>query len=142
MAFADIYKTGGHKRNLGHFANIIKLALSDNKISDKEQEVISHLKRQLHISDADYQKILKAPNSIPINPPANLNARLERFFNLISVVIADNKIKEKQLRLLERITVGLGFIVSDTKRIVAKAVNFVVEGYELEKFSLEMKKIL
>ena len=49
MAFADIYKTGGHKRNLGHFANIIKLALSDNKISDKEQEVISHLKRQLHI---------------------------------------------------------------------------------------------
>ena len=58
------------------------------------------------------------------------------------MVIADNKIKEKQLRLLERITVGLGFIVSDTKRIVAKAVNFVVEGYELEKFSLEMKKIL
>lgn len=142
MAFADIYKTGGHKRNLGHFSNIVKLALSDNKISKKEQEVISHLKRQLHISDADYEKILKAPETMPINPPANLNARLERFFNLISVVIADNKIKKQQIRLLEKITVGLGFMVSDTKRIVSKAINLAVEGCELEKFSVEMKKIL
>ena len=33
MAFADIYKTGGHSRNLGHFASIVKLALSDGNIN-------------------------------------------------------------------------------------------------------------
>ena len=142
MAFADIYKTGGHKRNLGHFANIVKLALSDNKINDKEQEVISRMKHELHISDADYARVLKAPNSFPINPPSNTNARLERFYNLVSVVLADNVVKQKQVNLLEKISVGLGFIVSDSKRLVSKAINFVVEGYELEKFSLEMKKIL
>ena len=56
--------------------------------------------------------------------------------------MADNVVKERQVKLLERITVGLGFIVSDSKRIVSKAINFAVEGYELEKFSIEMKKIL
>jgi hypothetical protein len=142
MAFADIYKTGGHKRNLGHFANIVKLALSDNLINEKEQKVINRMKRELHISDADYDKVLKSPNSFPINPPSNTNARLERFYNLISVVLADNVIKERQVKLLEKITVGLGFIVADSKRIVSKAINFVIEGHELEKFSLEMKKIL
>lgn len=142
MAFADIYQTGGQKRNLGHFANIIKLAMSDDKISKKEQKVINRLKLQLHISDADYTKVLKAPDLIPINPPAGLNARLERFFNLIGIVLADRIVKVEELRLLERITVGLGFVVSDSKKMVSKAIGFVVEGYELEKFSLEMKKIL
>jgi uncharacterized tellurite resistance protein B-like protein len=142
MAFVDLYETGGHQRNLGHFANIIKLAVSDNMISDKEQKIINRLKRQLHISDADYDRVLKAPNSIPINPPANINARLERFFNLIAIVLADNIIKEEEVRLLEIISVGLGFVISDVKKMVSKAINFVVEGYELEKFSLEMKKIL
>jgi uncharacterized tellurite resistance protein B-like protein len=142
MAFVDLYKTGRHQRNLGHFASIIKLALSDNKISTQEQKVIDRMKQQLHISDADYEKVLKAPDLIPINPPANINARLERFFNLIEVILADNVVKEKEVRLLERITVGLGFVVSDVKKMVSKAINFVVEGHELEKFSLEMKKTL
>ena len=142
MAFADIYKTGGHKRNLGHFANIVKLALSDNKINEQEQKVIDHLKSQLRISDSDYTKIIKSPNSFPINPPANTNARLERFYNLISVVIADNDVKEEQVKLLERITVGLGFLMSDSKRLVSSAINFVLEGHDLEKFSNKKKKIL
>ena len=34
MAFADLYKTGRNQKNLGHFANIIKLAVADDKISD------------------------------------------------------------------------------------------------------------
>ena len=142
MAFADLYKTGRNQKNLGHFANIIKLAVADDKISDNEQEVIASLKRQLYISDADYEIVLRSPNSIPMTPPASLNARLERFFNLIAVVLADNVIKEKEVRLLERITVGLGFVASDVKRVVSKAINFVVEGHELDSFSLEMKKIL
>jgi len=142
MAFADLYKTGGHKRKLGHFANIIKLAISDDIINKEEQEVIDQLRRQLSISDTDYAMVLKEPNAIPIYPPANLNARLERYFNLISIVVADNIIKEQEIKLLEKITIGLGFIMSDTKRIISKAINFTLNGYELEEFSFEMKKIL
>ena len=142
MAFSDIYKTGGHKRNLGHFASIVKLALSDDTINEEEQKIISRMKRELHISDADYEKVLKAPNSFPINPPSDLNTRIERFFNLITLVTSDNHIGKAQVILLEKIAIGLGFEVKDSKKIVSKAINYVVEGHGLDEFLLEMKKRL
>ncbi|WP_152285957.1 tellurite resistance TerB family protein [Flavicella marina] len=142
MAFADIYKTGQHKRNLGHFANIVKLAMSDRIITENEQKVINRLKKQLHITDADYSKVIASPDSFPINPPANINLRLERFYNLISMVVADNAIQKEEIKLLEKISVGLGFSHDQIDRIIKKAVNFVVEGHDLDEFTKQLKKII
>ncbi len=142
MAIPDMYSSGAQKRNLGHFGNIVKLAMSDNVISENEQVVISRLKKKLQISDANYRKVLESPNSFPINPPANLNARLERLYNLVSLVLADGEVKEEEYNLLVKIAVGLGFPKEIVKRISTKAIGFVHDNMDLDDFIDEMKKIL
>ena len=36
MAISDLYSSGEHKRNIGHFSDIVKLALLDGEIEKRE----------------------------------------------------------------------------------------------------------
>ena len=40
MAISDLYPTGLHEQNLGHFASLVKLALYDHKIDSKEKVLL------------------------------------------------------------------------------------------------------
>jgi len=59
MAISDIYSSGEHKRNLGHFASIVKMAKVDDVISEGEQKLLDRAARRLNITDEEYKEILK-----------------------------------------------------------------------------------
>lgn len=40
MAISDLYSSGQHKQEIGHFANIVKIARADGKITDGEKELL------------------------------------------------------------------------------------------------------
>jgi hypothetical protein len=39
MAISDLYPTGLHEQNVGHFATIVRLALRDDKIDEDEHKL-------------------------------------------------------------------------------------------------------
>jgi len=69
----------------------------------------------------DYKLILKEYKTHPINPPTSYDTRLERLYDLSRMVYADHIKDEHQVKLLNKIAVGLGFSTENVKYVVDKA---------------------
>ncbi len=142
MSIKDLYTSGFVARNQGHFAAIVRVALSDGKIVEEEQLFLQRLAKKLSIGEVAYAEILENPTNYPINPPTTYNRRLERLFDLVRIVYVDLEIKEKQITMLERIGVGLGFAPSNVEFIVQKALQLIGEGVlDVDTFSEEIKNM-
>ena len=97
MSIKDLYSSGFVARNQGHFAAIVRVALSDGKIVKEEQLFLQRLADKLNIGEIAYAEILESPTNYPINPPNTYNRRLERLFDLVRIVYVDLDIKDKQI---------------------------------------------
>ena len=56
MSISDLYSSGEHKRNIGHFADIVKLAILDGEIEQREENLLERLAKILGISNSEYKK--------------------------------------------------------------------------------------
>lgn len=139
MSISDLYDSGFRKRNEDHFAAMVRVAMSDAIITEDEKKFLDRTARNLDISDEDYKTILKEYSSHKINPPISYDHRLERLFDLGRMVYADHELGDKQVVMLERLAVGLGFTTNNVKYIVDKALSLVNEGVDLETFKEEIK---
>lgn len=139
MGFLDLFDSGFRKRNQDHFAAIVRVAMSDGVISGEEKAFLDRLAHNLHISESEYQEILKDYLSHPINPPSSYDRRLERLYDLSRMVYADHHLGEKQTAMLERLSIGLGFSPANVSYVVDKALKLVNAGVDLDNFIDEIK---
>ena len=141
MSFSELFESGFKKRNEDHFAAIVRVAMSDDVITDDEKAFLDRLATRLDITESDYATILKDYKSHPINPPTSYNVRLERLFDLARMVWADDIEGPKQHRLLERLSVGLGFNPANVKYIADKALALAHDKLDVDDFIEEMKNM-
>lgn len=142
MSIKDLYTSGFVTRNQGHFAAIVRVALSDGVITQEEEQFLKRLASKLSIEELEYAEIMENPTNYPINPPTTYNRRLERLFDLVRIVYVDLDVKEKQIAMLERIGVGLGFAPANVEFIVKKALQLISEGVsDVDIFSDEIKNM-
>lgn len=134
MSFSDLFDSGFKKRNESHFAAIVRVAMDDGIITPEEQTFLDRLARNLDISEGDYKAILKNYNSHPIDPPVSYDKRLERLYDLVRMVHADQIKGDTEYKLLHKIGVGLGFHAVNVKYIVDKALTLVANGVDLDTF--------
>lgn len=141
MSILNLFDGGFRERNKAHFAAIVRIAMTDEVITDDEKAFLDRLAHNLHISDEDYKKILKDYNSIPVNPPTSYDLRLERLYDLTRMVHADKELGENQISLLERLSIGLGFSTGNVSYVVDKAIKLVGAGVDLDNFMDEIKNM-
>ncbi|WP_046757744.1 tellurite resistance TerB family protein [Kordia jejudonensis] len=141
MSISDLYSSGFRERNQDHFAAIVRVAMSDDVITDEEKAFLDRMARSLDISESDYKEILKDYRSHPINPPTMYNERLERLYDLTRMVFADHELGPKQTVMLERLGIGLGFSPENVSYIVHKALLLVSKGVDSEDFKDEIKNM-
>lgn len=141
MSISDLYSSGSHKRDIGHFANIVKLALADEIITDGEQKLLDKMARRLNISDNEQKEILKNPDKYPMNPPVDYDRRIERLYNLTQMIFADDEATGEEAKVLNKIVVGLGFNDENAEMITDEAVHLIMNDNDLEDFSKAIKNV-
>ena len=141
MAISDLYDNEFRKRNKDHFAAIVRVAMSDDIITDDEKQFLDRLANKLNISDQDYKKILKDYESHPINAPVSYDERLERLYDLTRMVWADHIREVEQVKLLRKFCVALGFHATNVKYITEKALDLVRLGHDLDEFVYGIKNM-
>jgi hypothetical protein len=139
MTISDLFSSGFNTRNQDHFAAIVKVAMSDNIISDEEKHFLDRLAQNLDISKEMYARILKDYKSHPINPPTNLEKRIERLYDLTRMVNVDTIKFPQKVRLLTKLTIGLGFESDAVSKVVSVALNRVSKGDEYDVFKEQIR---
>lgn len=141
MTVYEMYTSGIQKQNRGHFANIVKIAKADNKVTKEEEELLIQMAKNLNLSTENFEKILENPYSFPINPPSNLEDRIIRLFGLTLMVLADGDVAKEEISLMHKIAVGLGFSSTKIEKICRRAIELVAIKVNQEIFIDEIKRM-
>jgi uncharacterized tellurite resistance protein B-like protein len=141
MSFSDLFNSGFTTRNQDHFASIVRVAFSDNIISQEEKCFLDRLAQNLDISKETYLKIFKNYKSHPINPPISQDSRIERLHDLARMVYADDIKDAHEVTILRKIVIGLGFKAESVAKVVSTSLNLVSKKVEFDTFKKEMKTV-
>lgn len=141
MTISDLYPTGLHEQNIGHFANIVSLALRDNTIDADEYKLLKRLAKRLDISKSEFKEILKTPTDYPLNPPVSYEDRLERLYDLTKMIFIDKNPTIDKTSIMDRIAVGLGFPIETAREVVKEAINFFLIEPDMDDFKIAIKKV-
>tara|TARA_R110001583_G_scaffold21685_3_gene82115 strand:- start:2827 stop:3267 length:441 start_codon:yes stop_codon:yes gene_type:complete len=141
MSISDLYPTGLHQQNIGHFASIVRLALRDNKIDAKEHQLLERLAIRLDITATEFKEILKTPEKYPIDSPVSYEERLEHLYDLTKMLFLDKNPTIDKTSMMDRIAVGLGFPVENVRNVVKEAIKFFLKEPDIEDFKNSIKKV-
>ncbi len=123
MSFSDLFGSGEHLRNLGHFASIVNLAAVDGDINEQEEKLLQRFASKLDISEEEYSKVLKNPTAFPLYPYNTTANRLERLHDLFRIIFADHAIDEEETWLLKKYAIGLGFSSEVAEGIIKRSID-------------------
>ena len=141
MSISDLYPTGLHQQNIGHFATIVRLALLDNKINSEEHKLLKRLARRLDITKGEFKMILKNPESYPVNPPVSYDQRLTCLYDLTKMMFLDKNPTIDKTSIMDRIAVGLGFPLENVREIVKEAIKFFLKEPDVDDFKKVIKSV-
>ena len=127
MSLADLYASGEHKNNLGHFANIVHLAAIDGIINIEEDTLMHKLAKKLGVSDSEFKEVVSSPSSYPIVPAVSKTDRLEKLYDFFKIIYADHQCDEEEMGLLRRYAIAIGFTEDQSIDIIAKSLK-IFEG--------------
>jgi uncharacterized tellurite resistance protein B-like protein len=142
MGISDLYMSVGQKRSISHFANIVRIAKSDQNISPEEVEMLSKIGRKYNITNEQFKQILKEPDQIPTIAHLECEERVERLYELLQMVEADHRIEKSEVSMLKKIVAGLAFPIHAVDDIVEQAVKTDLEVTDLDEFKRDMFKLM
>ena len=134
MSFTDLFESGEHKRNLGHFASIANMAAVDGVLNAEEEKLLKRFARKLDIQESEYADVLKNPGKYPINPPNSSDKRLERMHDLFEMIFADHEIDDHERFLIEKYAIGLGYSVELAQKLIKRSIQIYQGGLDLEDY--------
>jgi len=142
MGISDLYLSIGQKRNISHFANIVRIAKSDNQISPEEIEFLGKISEKYNISDEQFRDIIKFPEKIPTIAHLDCVERIERLYELLGMVKADNHVEQQEILMLRRIVTGLAFPLNRVDMIVDHSIAMDLDGVSVDSFTDNILKLL
>ncbi len=142
MSISNLFDSGFKTRNKSHFAAIVRVAMGDGQITDDERSFLERLAKNLDVSEAEFNKILKNYNDYPINPPVTLERRIERLFDLVRMVYADGFHQKNQLKVVTKLCVGLGFDLKKVDEIAEKSSMLAKYDIDFESFEKNIYEVL
>ncbi len=132
MAISEFYESGEQKSNFAHFSAIVNLAGADGQINRLEEKVLTQLATKLDVSREESTLIFKKPNGYPTIPPYSLEKRMERLHDLFSIIYADYKIDDAELKLIFKYAIGLGFTNQEATNEIKNCVRVFGDDAEFE----------
>lgn len=109
MSIAQIFEGGERSQDKGEFQSLVMLANADGHLDDIELALLYKLGRKIGLTYTQIGTIIDDPKGHAIIPPNNKDERFEMLLNLVRVMVIDNEIDPKEIKLMENFVVQLGY---------------------------------
>lgn len=109
MSIADLFESGERTQDKGQFMNLVLLANVDGELDDVEITLLYKLGRKIGLTFTQIGSIMDDPKKQFVIPPAGRDERFELLIDLVRVMVVDNEIDPKEMRLMENFVVQLGY---------------------------------
>lgn len=141
MGLSDYNLSGEQKRNIEHFASIVRLALADDIITEGEGKLLKRLAKRFHILEDKYNEILENPSEHSVHTPHDYDKRIERLYDLGKMIYADEEVSGDEAIVLRKICVGLGFPLDNVEKVADETIHLILNNNDLEDFTKAIKYV-
>lgn len=140
MSISDLFGSGEHQRNLGHFAAIVNIAAVDGEINSGEEKLLRRFASKLDITEDEYLSVIENPKGYPIYPPNSYERRLSTLHDLFLMIYADHEMDEEEALLLKKYATGLGFSSEVANRIINRSIQIFSGKLDFEDYKYLIDK--
>ena len=140
MSISDLFGSGEHQRNLGHFAAIVNIAAVNGEINPGEEKLLKRFAAKLNITEEEYLKVIENPTGYPIYPPNSYERRLSTLHDLFIMIYADHEMDEEEAFLLKRYATGLGFSPELANKIINRSIQIFSGKLDFEDYKYLIDK--
>ena len=141
MGLSDYNLSGEQKRNIAHFASIVRLALADDVITEGEEKLLKRLANRFHILEEKHKEILENPNEYSQVTPHSYDERIAHLYDLAMMVFADGEASKLESEVLRKICIGLGFSVNNAEKVTDEAIHLILNDSDLDDFTKAIKQV-
>jgi uncharacterized tellurite resistance protein B-like protein len=134
MSFTDLFESGTHRRNLGHFASLVNIAAVDGRPNENEERLLKRFARKLDVTDAEYNEVLKNPSKYPFQAVNSADERLERMLEFFKLIYIDHGIDEEEQELIERYAIGLGYPHDKAMKLIDRSIQIFNGGLDIDDY--------
>ena len=134
MSFLDLFGSGEHLRNLGHFAAIVNMAAVDGAITEREEKLLRRFASKLDVNEDEYNKVIENPSLFPIHPPNSYERRLSTLHDLFVIIYANHEMDEEESHLLKKYAIGLGFSQEQANKIISRSIQIFTGELDFEDY--------
>jgi len=140
MAFSDLFGSGEHLRNLGHFSAIVHLAVVDGEINELEEVQLRRFASKLDISETEYLEVMQNPTAYPVHALNTYEHRLERLHDLFKIIYADHGIDEEEVHLIKKYALALGFTSNTAEPLINRSIQVFSGRIDFEDYKYLVEK--
>ncbi|MDA7803199.1 TerB family tellurite resistance protein [Crocinitomix sp.] len=137
MSIEQLFETGERKQDRSHFRNMVLIAKADGVVTKEEEDLLHKIGQNISLSEEQVKEIIKNPTAFEIVPPSSREERYEQIIELLQMVHIDGNIDDKEMIVLERVAVGIGFRDIDDVDIES-ILALIVRGEDTETIITEL----
>lgn len=133
MGLSDLFNSYDKKKRRSHFKNLFSVARADGEVDRTEMDLVIGLAEKFHMSTHEVTNIIRNPDAVPLITPKTSEERMEHLYHLITVMMVDGRIDEKELFLCKSLGVKLGCSEETIDSLVRELIEHSLNEVEPEK---------
>jgi len=140
MGLLNLFNNYEKKKRRSHFKNLFAVARADGDVDRAEMDLVIGLAEKFHMSTDEVTKIIRDPDAVALVTPKTPKERMEHLYDLITVMMVDGKIDEKELFLCKSLGVKLGCGEENIDSLVRDLLEQAMNGVSPEKTAEKLLK--
>ena len=128
------------KQNIDYFVHLVRIAMSDDFISDPELELLTRIGNKLGLSDLEIDNLIETTGKSDYIPPYELFDRFEQVYEIVKMILADGVIDKNEMRLASNFASKSNFTDNEIPNLLLMLINGIKQGKDEEDLFEQYKK--
>lgn len=133
MGLLELFNSYDKKKRRSHFKNLYFVARADGDVDRAEMDLIVGLAEKFNMTTKEVTTIIRNPDDVDLLIPKTPEERMEHLYDLVTVMMVNAEIDEKELFLCKSLAVKLGCEEVTVDALVRDLIEKALKGTAPEK---------
>jgi len=108
MGLLELFNSYDKKKRRSHFKNLFAVARADGVVCREEMDLVIGLAKKFQMTPQEATQILRNPDEGGLVLPKTPRERMEHLYDLVTVMLADGRIDEREVFLCQSLAEKMG----------------------------------
>lgn len=128
MGLQELFESYDKSKRKSHFKNLLAMAMADGKIENVEFDYIMQLANKCYMSEDEIKRVIQNPAAIAFVAPKTDRERFDQLYDLVTVMLVDGDINQRELTLCKTFAMRLGFRTAIIDKMIEDIIHNVIKG--------------